>query len=437
MTRYNRRKFMALGLGTGISALTLAACDTPIPTSTTGPVNLQMSFWGSTTRDKLTQQGIDLFHQSHQDITINRQLTGDFNAYWPKLNTQIAHGATPDLIQMDMRYVAQYVRQRVLLDLTQYIYNQTIDLSDFDPMLLDSSKVNNTIYGIPLGGNYQSYIYNKTAIQLANIGPVPSLMTWDIFRDYTTALTRSLGNGMYGTMDQSGEIVPFEVWIRQRGKEIYDQNGQLSIDVTDVGDWYNYWGTMRKANACLPMNIQKSFDLTGTPSDSSLIKGKTVFVDFYSNGLEAFQAATQHFTLGMTPIPTGTNPGMYLKTSQMLSISATTKYPTECANFASFLINDAGGVKALGIERGVPGSIKARSLLTPHLNPIQQVIINYINLVSSSTLTRPKEVLDPPGAGQVANLLRKVSQDIGLGSLSISDGAKEFYTGAQKALASS
>ena len=262
-------------------------------------------------------------------------------------------------------------------------------------------------------------------------------MTWQTFKEYTAELSSALGShGTYGTMDQSGEITAFEVWIRQRGKELYNQNGMVSFDLVDVADWYDYWDTLRKVNACLPMSIQVKSDLTGTPSDSSLIKGKTVFVTFYSNVLEPFQAATSH-ALGMTPLPTGSNPGMYLKTSQTLSIAEATKYPTECASFINFLINEAGAVRALGIERGVPGSVKARALLNPKLTQTEQAIMAYISLVSNSGLTRPREVLDPPGAGDVANALRKASQDIGFGRISVSDGAKEFYVAAQKALQSS
>ena len=435
-TYYNRRQIMALGLGAGISAFGLGACDTPTPSSPAGPISLNMVFWGSATRDKFTKQATELFHQSHPTTTITSQVNANFTDYWTKLNTLIANGNTPDLIQMDMRYVSQYVRKRTLLDLTSFIYNQTIDLTDFDPMLLDSSKVNKTIYGIPLGGNYQTYLYDKTAIQLADIGPIPSNMTWDMFKTYTTELTKALGNGTYGTADLSGDITSFEVWIRQRGKELYDQNGKVKFDLTDAGDWYNYWDGMRKANACLPMSVQSKVDITGNPGDSSLTKKLVVFSSLYSNQLEAFQAATTH-QLALTLPPLGSAPGMYLKTSMMLSIAETTKYPTECANFANFLINDAGAVKAIGIERGVPGSVKARALLNPHLNETQQAIMTYINLVSESGLTRPKEVLDPPGAGTVATTLKTVSQDIGLGRISVSGGAKELYTSAQKAVMSS
>ena len=431
---YNRRNAIKLGLGSlaGLSLANLAACDVPAqPEVATNSSSLRMFFWGSAKRDQLTTQAINLFHQSYPNVTITSQYSGN-NVYYTKLNAQIATGETPDLIQMDMRYIAQYVRRGILLDLTEYIYNQIINLSDFDPILLDSSKVNNTIYGIPLGSNYQCLFYDKTLIEKAGIGQVPGNMTWEVFAAYTTALSRALGNGTYGASDASGNYDAFEIWIRQHGKELYTKEGALNFEQLDVVDWYQYWSDLRTNTGCLPIDIQAKLDLSGTPTDSSVIKGKTVFSHLFSNQLEAFQAATSH-PLALAEYPKGNIPGVYLKVSQLLSISATTKYPTQAASFASFAVTDPGAVKALGIERGVPGSVASLAVLKPRLTPTQQNIVDFMSLAAASGNTRVKEVLDPPGAGQIADILQRVALEIGSGKASVSDGAKEFYLGAQKA----
>jgi len=165
-----------------------------------------------------------------------------------------------------------------------------------------------------------------------------------------------------------------------------------------------------------------------------MIKGKTVFLTTYSNLFEAFQQATTH-QLGLTLPPTGGNgasPGMYLKASQLLSIYASTKYPLTSANYTNFILNNVDAIKALGIERGIPGSAKALAMLRPSLKPASINIVDYMSLAQKSGNMRPKEVLDPPGAGQIADLLRTVSYDISGGKLSVSDGAKSFYTQAKK-----
>src|SRR5882724_10117603 len=115
-TVYSRRQIMGIGLGSlaGLTLSGLSGCDAPTATTTQslsdqGPASLQMFFWGSATRDKLTRQAINLFHQRYPDTTIGSQYSGN-DTYYIKLDKKIASGITPDLIQMDMRYIAQYVR---------------------------------------------------------------------------------------------------------------------------------------------------------------------------------------------------------------------------------------------------------------------------------------------------------------------------------------
>ncbi len=432
---YNRRQVISLGLGgiAGLSLLGLAGCDTPVASQAGGPIALKMFFWGSATRDKLTRQTIALFHQSQQNITITSSYSGN-DVYYTKLNAQIASGNAPDLIQMDMRYIAQYVRKGILLDLSQLIYNQTIDLSDFDPLLLDSSKVNNSLYGIPLGSNYLCMFYDSTQIDKTTLGPLPDNTTWDTFAQYTTELSNALGNGIYGTSDASGNYDVFEIWIRQRGKELYTVDGNLDFEMADVADWYNYWAGLRKTHACPPANLQATLDLSGAPTDSSVIKSKAVFSHLFTNQYEAFQKATTH-PLALAILPKGKGPGIFLKASQLLSVSASSKYPNDAASFVNFVTNDPGALETLGFERGFPGAAHARSLLAPRSTQNQKTITTFMDMVANSGVTRQKEVLDPPAAGQIADILLRVSQEIGLGKTSVANGAQEFYAAAQKATA--
>jgi multiple sugar transport system substrate-binding protein len=425
----------------GLSLLGLAGCDsttanaTPLNVIAAQPTSgtLNMLFWGSPTRDKLTKATFALYHQSYPGFNFTSQYYG-FNDYFNKLDALIKSGHAPDLIQMDMRYVSQYVRKRQLLDLTELIYNQTLDLSDYDPDLLTSSKVNNTVYGIPFGGNYQTSFYDADQIKKAGIGAIPANLTWENYATYTPELTRALGGTVYGSTDLSADITSFELWMRQRGKDLYDRNGHVNFSQTDVGDWYHYWNTLLKAGGCPPLSIQKNLDVTGSPLNASMIKGKTIFLTTYSNLFEAFQQATSH-QLGLTMPPTGGNgavPGMYLKASQLLSISASTKYPLTSASYINFINNNADAIRALGIERGIPGSTKTLAMLRPLLKPVERAIVDYMGIAQKSGNARPKEVLDPPGAGQIADLLRTVSYEISGGNVSVSDGAKSFHTQAKK-----
>lgn len=437
-TIYSRRHIIKQGMS-GLSALSLLGlvgcgatiASTPAPEPTAG--TLHMVFWGSPTRDQLTRATFSEFHQQNPSYTIISQYY-TFDAYFNKLDAMIAKNKAPDLIQMDMRYIARYVRKRQLLDLTELIYNQTIDLSDFDPLLLSSSKVNNTVYGIPLGGNYSAGIYNQDYLDKAGM-PLPENLTWDTFSKYAAELTRAVGNNVYGSQDLSTDITHFELFIRQRGKEMYTRDGQINFTQDDAGDWFNYWSKMRATRACLPYSIQKNLDVSGTAQDNSVVLGKAVFMFSHSNLFESLQKAAPQRKLGITTPPAGepgSSPGMYLKTSLALSIYANTNYQNAAVKYINFIINNPDAIRTLGIERGIPGSAKAVNLLRPRFTTIQKIVADYVANIPTTGKSSVKTVLDPPGASKVQDLLKSTANAIASGKSTVSAGAQSFYKGAKQ-----
>ncbi|GHO46221.1 ABC transporter substrate-binding protein [Ktedonospora formicarum] len=430
---YSRRQAVQLGVSSlaGLTVLGLTSCGSP--TAKSGTTKLQLYFWGSASRDKLTKKAISLFQGQHSNITINSHFTG-FDAYWDKLNTQVAGGTMPDLFQMDMRYVAQYVKQGLLLDLTSSIDSKAINLSDFDQTLLESSKASGKVYGIPMGGNYHSWIYDTEMLKDAGGTPPTDDLDWNGFSDYMTKLSKQLKKGVSASNDASGEIATFEVWLRQHGKELYTNDGQVNFTADDVAEWFSFWDKMRKAGACVPPDVQASLSGTSGAANSTLIHGKAIFNVTHSNLFDSYQTLTKH-ALELYPIPKGSQPGSYLKPSMLISISSKTKYTDDSAKFIDFITNDPKGVQALGLDRGVPGGTKARESLTSQLTTSQKIVMTFFDRMAQGSRVKGKQVLDPPGAGDVQTALTRDSQAVSFGKTSISAGAKSFLSDAQKAIA--
>jgi multiple sugar transport system substrate-binding protein len=432
---YTRRQAVQIGLSSigSLALLDLAAACGGTGTSSTGHDTLQMSFWGNASRNKLTKNAIQAFHQQHPNITINTWYE-DFTVYFNKLNTQIASGTAPDLIQMDMSYLAQYDKQHLLLDLTPYIKDKTIDLTNFDKNMMASSEDHGTPYGISLGGNYECMLYDSNLVQQSGVGTPPTTMTWTEFATYTGELSKALASQkIYGTTDASGYMDLFEIWIRQQGKELWTSDGKVNYTVDDVTAWFNYWNGLRSAGACVPAETQAA--VTGSGASASLLtKGKTVFDTTHSNQFVGFQQLNQH-TLNFQQIPTGPKPGIYNKPSMLLSISASSKYAKDGAMFINFLINDPAGVRALGLDRGIPGNPASQAALLPTLDASDKKVLAYASQVASSGQVTTKTVLDPPGASKIITALTNVAQQVGFGKLSATAGAQSFVQQSQQALA--
>ncbi len=436
-TILKRRAFLRTGMAAlaGSSALGLIGCggsgSGAAAASSTTPLRLE--FWGTTERNKRTREVMTLFEQRYPSVKMTSQFA-DFNSYWTKLGIEISGGNLPDLLQMDMGYIAQFVQKGLLLDLTKYIPN-SINLSDFDPILLKGSEANHTMYGIPLGGNSQAAFYRTDLVSQAKVGDPDPTMTWDEFATYAGKIAQALGKGFWGCEDGSNDQLLLEVFIRQRGKEMYTEDGQINFSKQDLIDWWTYWSHMRASGACLPASVGVGAPpTTMTPSNSLLIAGKMAFHFDWSNLIVDWQQFTPH-KLGMAAYPQGPSgsvPGQYFKVSQLMSIAAQTKHPEEAATFVNFMINDTGAIKALDIERGIPGAAKARALLKPQLTPTQREELAYIDQVAK--YARPKTVLDPPGANQVVTAYQLYASKIAFGQLSIPVAVDRFFSDAQKAL---
>ena len=117
----NRRQFL-IGAGLAAAAATggLTACAPG--SSGGGPgrrtrTTLALAYWSNPTRTKNTDAEIAAFMAANPDL--KSRPPGEFATYWDKLATQTAGGTAPDIIQMDMAYIADYGSRGALLDLTQ------------------------------------------------------------------------------------------------------------------------------------------------------------------------------------------------------------------------------------------------------------------------------------------------------------------------------
>jgi multiple sugar transport system substrate-binding protein len=443
-----RRQFTRVGLGglaAGLGAWPLLeACgfasggqSTTSRQAGTGEItsaNLQLGWWGGADRAKRTQQVMDLFKQKHSGWTLAGQSTS-FSDYWTKMNTQAAAGGLPDVMQMDMAYIGRYVASKQLQPLDKY--RDVLDLGDFDKNQLAQGTVGGKLYGISLGGNIGSTMYNRSAIERAGMQPPQEGITWEEFATYLSNLAKKLPAGMYPIDDPGfaiGVIAPTEIWVRQRRPELWTKEGKPAFKSSDMQDWFQFWADMRKARLTVPPEVAAAAAQNGTPAGSTLATGKSVFLITWSNFTNQYQILMKD-TVGMMRDPMGgkgMQVGDYVKASQLFSIPSTSKSADAAAQFISFFVHDPDAAKILAVERGVPGSAKSRSVIGPGLVPPDQAQINYFDDLSKRT--RAKGVLDPPGTGDVSTALTNAWQSIALSGVSVADATRKFMDDAARAL---
>jgi multiple sugar transport system substrate-binding protein len=418
-------------LKTGASAAALAALGAT-PALSQSDTRLRMFWWGARERAERTDKTNKLFQEKNPGVTITGETLG-WTDYWPKLATQIAGRNAPDVIQMDYRYIYEYARRGALLPLDPFV-GKGLNLGDFSQAAIDSGKVDGKIYGVSLGLNSTAMMFDQGLITSLGLKPPTHDMTWTQVGDLALEITKAAKRpGFFGMFDGGRYEPALEVWLRQRAKALYTDDGKLGFDTNDIGEWFALWHDLRKKGATASPEVA-ALDM-GEIDTSLLTVGKTAMVFAHSNQLVGYQAVVKS-KLGMTMYPNGgagAKYGQYLKPSMLLSVYARTRYPEASAKVVDFYVSNKDAGLVLGVERGVPASSVVRNAVEPTLDELGKAMASYVAFVSDKVSPLPAP--PPQGAGEIQTVLRRVNEQIGFGRQSVADGAKQFIGEAAAILA--
>jgi pectin-derived oligosaccharide transport system substrate-binding protein len=429
MSRFTLSRRSVLGAGIGGAALTTLG---RVPASAQSDVRLRMFWWGSRERAERTDKVNQLYQQTHPGLTISAESLG-WTDYWPRLATQTAGRNAADVLQMDYRYIFEYARRGALLPLDGYQPDK-LNLTDFNRATVDSGKVDDKIYGISLGLNSTSLIYDKDLITSLGLKEPTWQTTWKEIGDLALEITKGAKRERFTGVQDGGRDEPaLEVWLGQRGKSLYTAEGRPGYDEKDIADWFAFWQDLRKRGACAAADTQA---LDRGEIDSNLLtQGKAAIAFAHSNQLVGFQSLNKS-KLALSTVPDGgpgAKPGQYLKPSMLWSVSAQSKQPEAAVKLVSFFVADVEAGKLLGVERGVPPSESVRKAVSPMLDDLGRAMADYITLISDKVGPLPPP--PPRGAGEIQTLLRRVNELVGFGKLSPADGARQYVSESTAILA--
>jgi multiple sugar transport system substrate-binding protein len=259
-------------------------------------------------------------------------------------------------------------------------------------------------------------------------------MDWAELGDLAVEITKAAKRPGYFGIPDAGRYEPaLDIWVRQRGKLLYTDDGKLGFDETDMTEWFAFWSDLRKRGAAAAPEVQ-ALD-QGEIDTALLTQGKSAVSFANSNQLVGYQAVSKS-KLGMTMYPSGgpgAKPGQYLKPAMQLSVSARSKEPKAAVQVVDFFMNDKDANLVLGVERGVPASSSVRAAVEPTLDELGKSMAQYVAFISDKV--GPLPAPPPTGAGEIQSVLRRVNEQIGFGRQSPAEGAKQFVTEAKAILA--
>ncbi len=397
---------------------------------------LVVAWWGNQVRNERTQAALDLYAEQNPGVTFDGQFS-EWSDYWNKLATGAAGHSLPDIIQMDYKYIQQYVNNDLLVDLTPYIESGVIDVSNCNEDVLNSAKIGDGIYGICNGINAPAMMYNKTALDAAGI-TVKDNMTTDEFIALCKEVREKTGyktNIVY----YQNEIM-MEYMLRAKDIVMFDGN-KLGGTAEDYVEYFKILEDGIKDDWFVDPSIFAERSIGSVEQDPFVYGSSPETMSWcvfqYTNQLTAYRnAAPEGVEVAISTWPSA-DPAKsdYLKPSQFFSITKDSANPDEAAKVLNFITNSVECNNILLGERGIPLSSAVAEGIAPNMDETSQEVISFINNVvspNSSQINPPA----PDGTSEVNDLLNKLEEKVCYGQMTAEEAGQQFFTEGTQILAS-
>ncbi len=306
--------------------LTGCAAATPKADANT-PVTLSYGLWDANQAPAYKQCAAD-FHKANPNITVNVEQVG-WDDYWNKIKTGMVSGSNYDVFTGHLANFPEFMLNKQILPLDDYIKADNVDLSVFQPGLADLWKGNDgKQYGLPKDFDTVSVFYNEQLTKAAGLtADQLGKLTWNpkdggTYEKAIAHLTVD-ANGVRG--DEAGfdktKVATYGTWMEGAGAP--DGQTQWSyfaasngwVETNGVwGDTYNYndpklQETIDWWASLVNKGYMPSFEAqTGIGWSDQLAAGKAALV---SNGSwmtgSVFGAKSATFTPALAPTPVGPN----------------------------------------------------------------------------------------------------------------------------------
>lgn len=386
---------------------------------------LTIAWWGNQTRNERTQAALDLYSEQNAGVTFDPQMNA-WSDYWAALATASAGGSLPDVIQMDYQYLSQYVDNNLLVDLTPYMENGTLDMSKVNAGIVGSGGKGEGIYAVCLGVNAPALLYNKTLLD-ANGITVKDNMTMDEFFAVCKEVYEKTG---YKTNIGYGTDNVFNYVLRGLGHSLFT-DGQLSATLEDAEYFFGLYEKGVTEGWHVSSSIFAEVTVGSVEQDPMIYGSDPANMSwcafFWSNQMTAMQnAAPEGVEIGITTWPSADPAASnYLKPSQFFSVSAQGSQQEEAVKVVNFFLNSIECNDILLAERGIPAASDVAEAVAPKLDANNQKVISFINdVVSPNSSAVP--AADPTASAEVYALVDELVEQLCYGAISASDAAAYF-----------
>ncbi|MBM7570205.1 ABC transporter substrate-binding protein [Aquibacillus albus] len=395
-------------------------------------VEIRFTWWGDTARHEIYNEIADRFEEQNPNITVKREF-GGWTDYWDKLTTQTAGGNAPDIVGMHQFYVSDYARRGALLSLNDLVDSGNLDLSKFPQSVVDSGKIGEDIIMVAQGITMSGYAYNTALFDELGIEYPDHNWTYQDLEDISRQVNEATNGEVYGTSDMSGgQLQPnFRYFVRQKGKDLFTEDGQIGFEKEDLVEWWAMWKEWREDGLIPDGATQTEFE--GAPLEQNLFTtGQSALYQIPANQIHLYQEQFDEGEIQMVRIPSlqGGESGEFIE-GAYLSITKDSEHPEEAAKFIDFFVNTKDSLEVFKVEQGAPGNSEMSEFVKPLLEPAQTRAVEFIENTVDNARPAP---YSPKGVSELEQVFSDNATAVQFNEMTVEEAAEDFFDQAESIL---
>jgi multiple sugar transport system substrate-binding protein len=427
MTGLDRRGFLKLALGTtaaGLSAAAVAGCGGNgggAGSGGGGKTTLRYAWWGNNIRQQNYTKALQQFSAANSQIGIEPEFA-EYTAFQERMTTQIAARDVPDIFWIASPQVMTYHKNKLYRKLDDI---PTLSWADYSQQDLDTFKLGGELNTLPFGIFVPVIRYNETVAKADGV-TIPaegSGWTWDSLAELLVAYSKDNPGKRKGAAYLPDHDLTFEAWLRQRGEQLWTEDGKVGFTVDGVASWIDWWEKLRKAGAALSLSEQE-----GMGPDWALVGKKTLVAFGNSNHIidDAKMFPKERFRLRAMPInPSAVEGHKYLYFPRMAIYQRIDDDKLEAAGkLLNYNVNTAEMLKTVRLTMGAPVNPKVAEASKEFASQDEKEMLAVVEK-DRATQRKPRYEA-PPGSSTWRTTMARVCEEIALGRTTVPDGAKKL-----------
>jgi len=384
-------------------------------------ITITVGWWGGDVRHERTIAVIELFEELHPHITVEPVFAG-WDDYWTLLNTHVAGGSLPDVIQMDVTRITEWAESDLIIGLNDLINSGHIDLSDVDPSFQEVLQIDGENMAINLGANGFAMVYNTELAAELGFEFTPDL-TWDEWAEFLTATRAERGDDFYG-WGMGAEYEIFNVYVRDAGYAMYEGEG-LGFDKPVLVEFFEMVEMFNDTGIAVTPQRGEGVE------DGELLHGEVILSEmFASNQIIGVQNSVEaELGLALLPRVEGGRGGNWIRASMGFSITGHSQHPEEAAMFIDFFTNNLEANEILAAERGAPISSVVMDHLRDTVDPVVVRTFDILPVITANS--SPADPIPPAGQADVRLAFLRAVEELRFGIVSPDEAADYVISAAE------